>query len=96
MKFADLKDYSEVFGDVSTEGLQRFYIKEGYIVKLVDPAPFGIPDHDTIDIIEIDDFNDCVEFTTQLGNTHRVDVEDSFALTVYEVKERMRFLKDNG
>ena len=86
----------EYFGDSSPgNGIRRFHVKEGYMAKLVDPAPFA--DFDVIDIIEWDEeYGDTIEFRTVTGNAYRVDVWDSFELVVFEVTERIRFLKGEG
>ena len=86
----------QYFGDVSpTTSLRRLYVKDGYMVKLVDPAPFA--DSDPVTIIEWDaEFGDTIEFRTVSGNAYRVDVWDSFELVVFEVTERIRFKKAEG
>lgn len=92
MKITDFALHPDYFGNASTEGLTRFYVKDGY--KAVLPATLGaFGENDPVDIIEREDFDDCVEFTSMSGNKHRVEVWESFELVVYEIKERIRFSK---
>lgn len=97
MKFADFSDdyVLQYFGDVSVDGLKRYYVKEGYMATLP-----GVMDlDDSIDVVEQDDFDredGNVVFTSKSGTKFTVAEDEHFELVVYIVQERCRFHSPKG